>query len=1694
MAGKDPLTQANNPSLVPELTADYILEQIRASAVDERQKGAQFERFVKFFLENDPQWSSRLTHVWLWDEAPTRTGKDLGIDLVAQDDSGDYYAIQAKFYDPGRTVSYRVASTFFTAAVPGTYKYLILVNTGKMDQELSRYVESFDKDHEQQNLTLINLSTITESNIVWEQFFAGDDGARVKRTTLGLRGYQQQALTSVLNMFRTEERTKLIMACGTGKTLTSLRITEKLLQGGGSVLYLAPSISLVAQTMRSWANQTNERLNVYVVCSDGKASTVEKGKTDEEILETYGSLADIPAPATTNPFTLAHRFRAKPDTLNVVFSTYQSIGVIHEAQEKGLADFDLAICDEAHRTVGVRDGNNSFRQILDAKYVSASHRLFMTATPRVFSDEAKKKAGEAQADVASMDDANLYGRTAYTYTFGQAVNDGYLADYKVVAMCISPSMMGEELQKRFAAKNSEIPVDDAAKLIGVWKALSNRGIAAAIPGLDQQRSLPLERGRAVLHRGIAFAQNIKVSKRLASQFEPVVKAYQHSNPDDGAALSVVAHHVDGTMNAQQRTDSLMWLSDKVPDDECRILTNAQCLSEGIDVPSLDAVIYFSAKKSKVDIIQSVGRVMRKPRTGNKRYGYLIIPVVIPDGADEDKILASTDYKTVWQVISALRSHDERLDAKINAASLGEEDPLKGTVEIDILDSNKLSAQLRDKPEKETKEQRKAREADRQNAIGGSDFEARDNSTNPNVQYGSDRLNKAIRARIVKRCGNHIYWDLWTEDIAQITARQTTAIKKLIRQGAAKQAFDAYLDSMRTNLNPSYTADEAISVLAQHEVTKPIFTSLFTNRTVVDNNPIVKGLDRVLDRLRQVPDSGLLDLDTDSATVQNSDQAELKDLYRSVQIEALQITSDQARQNLVKEIYNQFFAKAFSKTAQSLGIVYTPVELVDAQLHMVDRALRREFGTRLGAQDVQILDGFAGTGTYISRLIEDSSLTPESTLERKYSHELHADEIVPLAATIMDVNIEQSYHKRMGGDSYIPFPGALLTDTFQTYERSYDKAPLPHLGSDPVFPENSQRTHELLKTPIRVFIGNPPYSVGDIKRTGSQNTKYTNLDKRIEKTYVLHSDATLNNSLYDHYIRAFRWASDQVEKQGTGIVCFVTNGGWLEGAAGAGLRRCFVNEFNSIYVFNLRGNQRTSGEQSRKEGGKIFASGSRATIAITMLVLNPASHEHGVIHYHDIGDYLSRQQKLDILKDCADHDPQWQTLTPDKHGDWLNKRNSDFARLAPLAVQQGTKKTANGIFSTWSSGVKTDRDPWCYSSSKKQLSASIQRLISTYSIELAKLQQSSYASSSTEDSNQQIELTPNGSSIKWSSRLRQELDANKQITFEHSHIRASLYRPFFKQWLYMDNTLNDRPGLQPRMFPTPDSENLEICVPGPNNAGFSCLMAKKTPDLEFAQHGQCFPLYWYEKTDDGQLTLESSTEEGYTSYKRHDAITDRALRLFREVYGTDSISKKDIFFYIYGILHSPEYRRQFENNLRKELPRIPLTKDLQTFRDFTNAGKKLSDLHTDYENADRWPVQEEDGNGHPVPRVDDPGKTIKLSYPEKTINPDTGKKVPDKTVLQISTNMRIAGIPLHAYDYVVNRKSALDWLIDRYRLRTDKQSGITNDPNEWSDDPRYIADLVEKVITVSMKTLDIIDQLPPIDEAEHPDDWPHEWNS
>lgn len=1611
-----------------------VLEKYRKISFTEKDKGSRFERLMQAYLKTDPKYAFKFKHVWLWEEFPAKNdlgGSDTGIDLVALTHEGDYWAIQCKCYQESTTIDKPAVDSFLATSsrkfkneqlqTVGFAVRLWISTTNKWGPNATNALKNQNPP-----VTRINLYDLQEAPVDWDKLESGIHGEKSRITDRQIKPHQKEALEKAHEYFKTNDRGKLIMACGTGKTFNVLRIAENETKGKGTILYLVPSISLMGQILREWTTYAKEPINSICICSDPEVSL---SKLKNEDTDSF-SVVDLALPASTNVHDIIRQFRYYKGNgskgMTVVFSTYQSIEVISSTQKKlrkelpELDEFDLIICDEAHRTTGVTlkgDDESAFVKVHDNDFIKAKKRLYMTATPRLYSDDIKSKAAQSDAVLCSMDDMEMYGDEIYRIGFGEAVEKDLLTDYKVLILTLSDKDVPPAVQKMIADKESEINTDDASKLIGCINALSKQilGDEGIIKDSDPE---PMK-------RAVGFCQSIAVSKKITATFNTATSAYITSLPEEKKSSMVVldSKHIDGTMSAPQRDELLGWLKEDINENECRILTNVKCLSEGVDVPSLDAVLFLSARNSQVDVVQSVGRVMRK--APGKKYGYIIIPVVVPTNVDAAQALDDNErYKVVWTVLNALRAHDDRFNATVNKIELNKRRPdniLVGRPEYSFNDDGSPIGWQEDGVLYET-----SKDISRQLAL----------------QF--EQLQNVVFARMVLKVGDKRYWEQWAKNVAEIAERQVERINRLIKdEGKHQKAFEKFLAGLQKNINPSITDQEAIEMLSQHVITRPVFEALFEGYSFVKQNSISVSMQRMLDLLEEQA----IEKDTET----------LNKFYESVKMRAAKIDNAEGKQRIIIELYDKFFKSAFPKMVERLGIVYTPVELVDFIIHSVDEILKKEFDRNLSDENVHILDPYTGTGTFITRLLQ-SGLIEEKDLRRKYEQELHANEIVLLAYYIAAVNIENAFHDVMNITEFLPFDGICLTDTFQLGETEDGEK----LFSE-MFPQNSKRVQRQKKAPLKVIIGNPPYSIGQKSANdNAQNQTYPKLDAKIASTYAKESSAGLNKSLYDPYIKAFRWGTDRLDKSG-GIICYVSNAGWLDGNSTDGFRKSLEKEFSSIYVFNLRGNARTQGELRQKEAGSVFGSGTRTPIAITLLVKNPSViSKRAVIHYHEVGDYLSREEKLAIVKNfksVSNSQMKWITLNPNDHGDWLNQRNDVFDTFIPMAPEKKFDTRTKSFFVPFSLGIGTNRDAWVYNSSQTELKSNISRSIDFYNS-----QRLLFHAKKKDNSKLQAKdiLSFDSLNLNWTDSVIRDLEKNIDYSFNEESEYIGLYRPFFKQRLYFSKELTHRRYQQDKFFPTNKHENIIISICGTGiNKGFTALITDVVPDLQLQANGQCFPLYFYEEQQKQSLSLFDEEVNG--NYQRKDGLSDFVLERARKQYGKNVI-KEDIYYYVYGILHSFDYREKFSNDLKKVLPRLPLLDDVRVFWAFSKAGRKLADLHLNYEDVPPFAGVEVLGAETGFFTVE------KMRFPKKD----------QKDTLIYNSQITITNIPSIAYEYVVNGKSAIEWIMERYQVTINKDSGIKNDPNDWAKEvgnPRYILDLLLSIINVSVQTVDIVNGLP-----------------
>lgn len=1626
-----------------------ILSHFRATSITEKEKGTQFERLMRAWLKTDARYAHLFEHVWLWEEFPSRKdfgGQDTGIDLVAKTHEGDYWAIQCKCYAED-TVIDKAAVDSFLATSSRTFTNEVTFQTTSFAHRLwiattSHWGSNAEEAIQNQlpPVSRVNLYDLDHSAVDWSKIFEGLEGKAALSEKKQLREHQREALKAAHQHFLSHDRGKLIMACGTGKTFTSLKLIEQELKGKGLVLFLVPSIALLGQSLNDWMGDAETPIKAVCICSDSRASRkIKRGNPNDE-LET--SIVDLALPASTNTASITHQLLScrAHDGLTVVFSTYQSIDVVAEAQAELLAQtggefgvFDFVVCDEAHRTTGVKlstKDESNFIKIHNDDFIRGRKRLYMTATPRLYGENARIKASKNDCVLCSMDDETLYGQEFYRVNFSYAVQNGILTDYKVLVLTVSEDMIPADLMKQVKDLNAkELNYDDTGRLIGVINGLSKKILG--------DKGVTWDADPRLMRRALAFTHKIgredePGTSRNIEHVLPRVSALYNETLSDEERKNVVhikARHVDGSMGATERNAALAWLAEEADDpQECRVVTNVRCLSEGVDVPALDAVLFLSARNSQVDVVQSVGRVMRSFRRGQpdeKKYGYIIIPVIVPEGTTPEEALNDNKtFSVVWDILNALRSHDDHFNAHVNTIALNRDKGAKVTVGLPGLGRTGVGGSTL--------------AGDPNDSHDAQEISNQEVAHQLTLQFGATQQN--IFAKLVEKCGDRLYWENWAAEVGEIAKKYIARIARLVTGNGGKYSaeFDEFVRTLRHNLNPGITAEQCIEMLAQHLITRPVFEALFADYQFVSNNSISSSMQMMIDLL-------------ESEAV-DKDLTVLSNFYESVRANVGKIDNLEGKQTVIKNLYEKFFKRAFPLTVEKLGTVYTPVECVDFILHSVDEVLQSEFGAALTHENVHVLDPFTGTGTFITRLLQSGLIRPEDMV-RKYRHEIHANELVLLAYYIADVNIESVFQEVCPQPEYLPYDGICLTDTFQLGENSDDDI------FKGFFKENSEAVEAQRRTPIRVIIGNPPYSVGQKSANdNAQNQKYPHLDQRIADTYVAGSTATNNNALYDSYIRAYRWATDRLSPEEGSVIAFISNGAWIDGNSHDGFRASLEKEFDKIYVYNLRGNARTSGELRKREGDGIFGMGSRTPIAITLLVRYPEARrlDQCQIFYHDIGDYLSREEKFRKITQAQSYRGlDWTPITPNEKHDWINQRDGLFDTLLPLAPEKKFDAKAKSVFVGVSNGFQTNRDTWVYQFSQKALESNMQAMIAFYNEQLGKKEPS-------------MDTTK----ISWTAKLLEDAKHGQTYSYDSSHIIEGLYRPFCRQKLYSQRAFIHRPAIRERFFPTPHHKNLVIAMISPGDSkDYSCLITEYIPDLHLLGTSQCFPLYWYdEKKGEPEVSLFGTTNE--ERWTQRDGITDWCLQEVRSRFaGAQSLTKEDIFYYVYGLLHSPDYRERFADDLRKALPRIPIVERAEEFIAFSKAGRRLAQLHLHYEDY----AHEAEGV-----EVDERDYTAADEFAYYAVEKMRFPKKDERHTIIYNGHITLHNIPAEAYDYVVNGKSAIEWVMERYAVTIHKDSGIKNDPNLWAREqgkPRYILDLQLSIIHVSVETQKIVAELP-----------------
>ncbi|EJB86059.1 hypothetical protein HPHPH9_0658 [Helicobacter pylori Hp H-9] len=1390
-----------------EISAYKLIKEKLHAIPNQRHKGSLFEKISKQFLQEHDS-ANEYESIDLWSDFKLRGNKgDRGIDMVITTSNKEYIAVQCKFHQ--NSISYNDISTFLSQLQAGVgevrFKKGIIISTSKLTRAALEEIEQIRSTGMGIDIDLITEEDFIYSKLDWDKFDPMQTQDELPLCDKKKpRPHQTEAINATKEYFSSPKNTrgKLIMACGTGKTYTSLKIMEAL--DPKITLFLAPSIALLSQTFREYAQEKSEPFYASIVCSDDK---VGKSKDEDNDDIKFSELPIKPSTRLEDILSV-HKKAQKENKRFIIFSTYQSALRIKEAQEAGLGKIDLIICDEAHRTVGAmysnneRDDKNAFTLCHSDENIKAKKRLYMTATPKVYSESSKAKAKESDNVIYSMDDEEIFGEEIYTLNFSKAIALDLLTDYKVIILAVRKENLSgvtNSVNQKISQLKAEgtkldkklINNEFVCKIVGTHKGLAKQDLIILDDENKEDHNLQNKADTFVSQRAINFCKSINTSKNIKDSFETIMECYDEElKKKSFKNLKIKIDHIDGTMNCKERLEKLEKLNEFQP-NTCKVLSNARCLSEGVDVPALDSIVFFDGKSAMVDIIQAVGRVMRKAK--RKKRGYIILPIALEESEIQnlDEAVNNTNFKNIWKVIKALRSHDPSL---VDEATFKEKIKIFGSD-----DSNNHN----------------------------------DEKTLFDAILLQD-LADAVYNVMPTKLGDRNYWENFTKKTGNIARTLNNRLKMIFEKNP--EFFHGFLTSLRGNIHANIKEDEALDMITSHIITKPIFDAIFGDNI---KNPIAKALDKMVLKLSTLGLEG--------------ETKDLKNLYESVKTEALHAKSQKSQQELIKNLYNTFFKEAFRKQSEKLGIVYTPIEVVDFILRATNGILKKHFNTDFNDQNITIFDPFTGTGSFIARLLsKENALISDEALKEKFQKNLFAFDIVLLSYYIALINITQAAQNR--DSSLKNFKNIALTDSLDYLEEKSAKGVIPGFED---LKENKEIKTTMEKQNIRVIIGNPPYSAGaKNENDNNQNLKHPKLEKWVYEKYGKNSTSrNVGKTTRDTLIQSIRMASDLLKDKG--VLGFVVNGSFIDSKSADGFRKCVAKEFSHLYVLNLRGNQRTSGEERKKQGDGIFDSGSRATIAIVFFVKD-ASVQNNTIFYYEVGDYLKREAKLNLLAGFENLESvPFKEITPNDKGDWINQRNDDFEKLIPLKRDK-TLKIFDTIFDLNSNGVASGRDPWVYNFSPKILTQSVQKCIDTYNADLKRFNER-YREAFKQRTKgikpaelykhlNDKEITTDKTKISWTDDLKNKLIKNKNLQESSmERVRLALYRPFNKQWLYWDKDLINRQREFSKIFPDKSAHNVVINTSSMASRNFSCLIANEITDFQTMANTQAYPLYYYDDT-------------------------------------------------------------------------------------------------------------------------------------------------------------------------------------------------------------------------------------------------------
>lgn len=1795
------------------------LEQVFAEVADpsnswtEKDKGDWLEHAVLAYL-NCPEHKNLSGYEWAvrwkdWDDKGLMPQQDLGIDIVVKRRDGKFIAVQCKTRSEQHDLEKKeIEPVIALSTADSRFEKALVYHTGR---GLTGPAKKLAYQHGE-FFAAINRTRLTRPCDQYDLKFPGL-GEKWKpvsvspRTKYDLRDYQHEAVNAACHGLAQPgvDAGKLVMPCGTGKTFTAQHIAEKHAGVGGKVLVLVPSISLMSQTMREWSQQIKDVPHRYLgVCSDESTGQTREDEFSQPIWE-------LDLPVTTDHSKLAEALgKSSPNEMTVVFSTYQSLDKIQRAQAISGTVFDLAMMDEAHRTTGVEQGGreSKFRLIHDRTFVKATHRLYMTATPKIYVDPKNKTTLTAEDhDVYSMDDTDVYGEVLYEMSFAEAVEKKLLSPYKVVLLGVRKeehsgvlhdyivATLREKLENKPRRDKSKKPkqavVDEqlAAKILGVTKFAGNFPEPSGIeprPG-DQPLQTIL-----VFTNTIASSQAAAIGLDYGDDILKVIdKAWE------ARGIDMEADHVDGSFPADERDRMLDWLRRSIEDvNTCRVLSNAKCLSEGVDVPALDGCVFLEPRTSQIDVVQAVGRIMRKHK--NKDCGWVILPVctTLPDDttdADDIDSYIRKDWKAAWSVMRALAAHDDTFRAEIEAtASLlaGGGIPEKNSGRTSFAGSLNPEAGHDDELDEA---------ADFTTSIQGELF----------AKWRWEEISSLVYPVIVTQLGGKIALNTAGETAGLLTSEIRTLIRNTKNRSLPDHynqevatALDEFHEEMREAVSERLTKSAVDDMVAQHVVMEPVFSAFFEGSTFRASSPMAKAINKLLERLTAAG----LDLE-------KLREKQMGGFYKQVRSTVIAMDGDPAAfQGYLKEVWNAFFrAPAFRTTADKLGIAYTPIEVVDFINRSASWILREHFDTTLGSQNVGIIDPFCGMGTFLARILDSPDLIPNDVLDHKYNNELYAAELVLLAYYIAAVNIEQAYHQRKAGDViYEPFKQVVLQDTLESFRGKR----LP--GTE----ENPEISREMLEASIRVIVSNPPYSAGKKVEGGAdeENESYPEIEAVI-RGEMADVAAKKGPALYNSFVKALVWAEDRLRNGG--VIGYIIPAEWLKAKTHEGLRRWIDKKFDKAWILDLAGNCKTSGDEWRREGGNIFGSDTQSPVCILMLSQQPGTSAASCeVWYRRVNDYMSIDDKKAWISEIGDVSAAseatgWIKLTLNHKGRWFDSEHEGWESWLPLfsTDKKASEETAT-VFASTSLGLNSGRDYLAFNSSKSKIREIAETAVEIYEDHRARV---------IEPSSSNID------SFKWNDVAKKALRRGTKLSEKEIRIEPLMYRPFFPQWCHWEKSLNTGhysldeifpPGLiderelslslslssgrypqgpsqQPQFTPVPTQQiitpstwlesrdtsqgtqsdhllPMEQCGSGNLVSRLSLSRSRQSHDLSspmemegnstkgassatmtailWHQRGErlahCTPMIsdygWHGKsatrmlprwaaprtTKGGIFELPSAPD----GWELKDNISTEAVKSFRTHYDSLGVSANidsdRLFCYVYAMLHHPNYLTENSDSLSQEIPRVPFAPDFDRFADI---GAMLLDCHLGWQAAEPWPLERDttlsfdqsNPNSWRFKRLrweDDGRKKTKESLKAESADDSAKPSEADfKNAIVINEHLTIRGIPKEAHTWEIGSRSALDWIVDQYKIRqhfvkseaggqpkisknetgdlyiehpegekrdgiqvlypTDEQEtmrpiGVVNNPNDLFQHPKELVEMIGKVTACAVQTHNLLSEL------------------